>query len=59
MAAVCNLAAAWIYHRDPNGIGVFFLLSVVAAAVLLGFGLDDLSRRLRRHRLQCTRQAVT
>ena len=47
-AAVCNVAAAWNYHRDPNGIGVFFLLSVVAAAVLIGFGLDDLSVRLRR-----------
>lgn len=52
VAAVCNLAAAWNYHRDPNGIGVFFLLSVVAAAVLLGFGLDDLSRRLRRRAIR-------
>ena len=44
----CNLAAAWNYHRDPNGINVFFLLSVLGAGVLLGFGLNDIGDRLAR-----------
>ena len=41
-----NLLAAWNYHRDPNGLGVFFLLSILGLAIFLGFGLDHVSRRL-------------
>ncbi len=40
-----NLLIALNYHRDPNGIGVFFLYSFVCMAILLGFALDDLIRR--------------
>jgi len=43
-----NLAAALNYHRDPNGLGVFFLPSYVGLAIFLGFGLDDLGRHLGR-----------
>jgi len=41
-----NLLIALNYHRDPNGIGVFFLFSFVCMAILLGFSFDDLVRRL-------------
>lgn len=43
----CNLIAALNYHRDPNGLPVFYLLSVVGLAVWLGMGLDALARRVR------------
>ena len=42
-----NLIAALNYHRDPNGLPVFYLLSVVGLAVWLGMGLDALARRVR------------
>ena len=43
-----NLVVALNYHRDPNGIGVFFLLSFLGAAVFIAYGLDDLCARLGR-----------
>ena len=43
-----NLAAALNYHRDPNGLGVFFLPSYVGMAIFLGYGLDGLGRHLGR-----------
>ena len=43
----CNLIAALNYHRDPNGLPVFYLLSVVGLAVWLGMGLDALASRVR------------
>jgi len=43
-----NLAAALNYHRDPNGLGVFFLPSFVGMAIFLGYGLDELGRQLGR-----------
>ena len=46
-AAVLNLVTALGYHRNPQGLDVFFLLAVLCAAALAGFGLDDLVRRLR------------
>ncbi len=46
-AAVLNLVTALGYHRNPQGLDVFFLLAVLCAAALAGFGLDDLARRLR------------
>ena len=45
-AILLNLASAWNYHRDPNGLGVFFLLSILGLAVFLGYALDDVGRRL-------------
>ena len=42
-----NLIAALNYHRDPNGLPVFYLLSIVGLAVWLGMGLDALVRRVR------------
>ena len=42
-----NLIAALNYHRDPNGLPVFYLLSVVGLAVWLGMGLDALAGRVR------------
>ena len=47
-AVLMNLVAAWNYHRDPNGLGVFFLLSILGMALFMGFALDDLRRRLAR-----------
>ena len=46
-AIACNLIAALNYHRDPNGLPVFYLLSVVGLAVWLGMGLDALASRVR------------
>ena len=46
-AIACNLIAALNYHRDPNGLPVFYLLSVVGLAVWLGMGLDALAGRVR------------
>lgn len=46
-AAILNLVTALGYHRNPQGLDVFFLLAVLCAAALAGFGLDDLVRRLR------------
>ena len=46
-AIACNLIAALNYHRDPNGLPVFYLLSVVGLAVWLGMGLDALAGRMR------------
>ncbi len=48
LTILANLGAAWNYHRDPNGLGVFFLLSVLGLAIFLGFGLEDIARRLVR-----------
>ena len=46
-AIVCNLIAALNYHRDPNGLPVFYLLSIVGLTLWLGMGLDELARRVR------------
>ena len=46
-AAALNLAAALGYHRNPEGLDVFFLLTILCCAALAGCGLDDLARRLR------------
>ncbi len=43
---LANLIVALNYHRDPNGIGVFFLVSYVCLALWLGVGLDDMARRV-------------
>jgi hypothetical protein len=45
-ALLANLTMAFNYHRDPNGLGVFFLLSFVALAIALGYGLNDVVGRL-------------
>jgi len=45
-AVIANLLMAFNYQRDPNGLGVFFLLSFLGMAVFLGFALEDLARRL-------------
>ena len=34
-AMICNLAIALNYHRDRNGIGVFFMLSYVSGLYIL------------------------
>ena len=44
----CNLLAALNYHRDPNGLPVFFLLSLLGLALMLGYGLGDVMQRLGR-----------
>ncbi len=44
-AVLLNLAAVLTYHRDPNGLGVFFLVSVLGYAIFLGYGIEDLGRR--------------
>ena len=48
-AVLCNLLAALNYHRDPNGLPVFYLLSLLGLVVFLALGFDDLVRRLKRH----------
>ena len=45
----CNLIAALNYHRDPNGLPVFFLLSLVCLTLWLGMGFNDLVGRLGRY----------
>lgn len=45
LAVLCNLVAALNYHRDPNGLGVFFLTGFAGLAILIGYGADDLRRR--------------
>ena len=47
-ASIANLLLAFNYQRDPNGLGVFFLLSFLGMAILLGFALEDLLERLSR-----------
>ena len=47
-AVLMNLLAALNYHRDPNGIGVFFLLSFAGLAVFSGYAVDDLGKHLGR-----------
>ncbi len=47
-AAALNLTAGVVYHRDPAGIHVFFLLLLTCACATMGAGLGDLERRLRR-----------
>jgi hypothetical protein len=44
---VANLITALNYHRDPNGLDVFFLHAILGAAIFLAYGLDDLAGRLR------------
>ncbi len=41
-----NLAAALNYHRDPNGLGVFFLTGFAVVAVFVAYGADDVGRRV-------------
>lgn len=41
----CNLVAVLNYHRDPNGIVVFFLPTFLALAVLAAAGLDWMRQR--------------
>ena len=47
---LCNLVVALNYHRDPNGLGVFFLLSILGMAFFLGWGVADLLERWQRTR---------
>lgn len=44
-AGGCNLLVALNYHRDPNGLGVFFLISILVLAFFLGWGMEDLIGR--------------
>jgi hypothetical protein len=46
-AITLNLATGLGYHRDPTGLSVFFLLTILCAAALSGFGLDALVTTLR------------
>ena len=57
-AAVANLLTALNYHRDPNGLDVFFLQAILSGVILLGYGVEDLSQRISR-RLQVGRPATT
>lgn len=41
----CNLVVALNYHRDPNGIAVFFLVSILMMAFFLAWGTQDLAER--------------
>ncbi len=56
-AAVANLLTALNYHRDPNGLDVFFLQSILSGVVFLGYGVDDLASRIKRG-LHGSRQAA-
>lgn len=46
-AAAANLAVGLLYHRDPSGLDVFFLLLVTIIAAGLGIGWEDLLSRVR------------
>ncbi len=56
-AAAANLLTALNYHRDPNGLDVFFLQAILSGVVFLGYGVDDLASRIRC-RLHVSRRAV-
>lgn len=56
-AAVANLLTALNYHRDPNGLDVFFLQAILSGVILLAYGVEDLSERISR-RLQVGRPAI-
>ncbi len=56
-AAVVNLLTALNYHRDPNGLDVFFLQAILSGVIFLAYGVDDVARRMTRH-LGVSRQAV-
>ena len=47
-AAVLNLATGLQYHRDPSGLAVFFIVSLMAITVAAARGLDDFAARLSR-----------
>jgi hypothetical protein len=42
-----NLVAVLTYHRDPNGMAVFSLVSLLSCGLLLAFGMESLSRHLQ------------
>jgi hypothetical protein len=56
-AAAANLLTALNYHRDPNGLDVFFLQSILSGVVFLGYGVDDLASRINQG-LHVSRQAA-
>ncbi|MEE3234786.1 MAG: DUF2723 domain-containing protein [Candidatus Latescibacterota bacterium] len=39
---ITNLLIALNYHRDPNGIAVFFLITFAVFSLFLGYGLDHI-----------------
>ena len=45
ITTIINFLMTLNYYRDPNGIGVFFLLSFFGAAVFISYGINDLCRR--------------
>jgi hypothetical protein len=45
---ITNLAAALNYHRDPNGLDVFFLPTVLSTVIFLAYGLDDIASHMAR-----------
>ena len=54
-AAAANLLTALNYHRDPNGLDVFFLQSILSGVVFLGYGVDDLASRINQGLMETSR----
>ena len=44
---VVNLALTLTYHRDPNGMAVFSLAGLLCFGILLGFGMENLTRHMK------------
>ena len=48
LTASTNLLVALNYHRDPNGIAVFFIVFFACMSLFLGFGLDHIVQLFRK-----------
>ena len=46
LTIITNLLIALNYHRDPNGIAVFFLITFAGVSLFLGYGLDHIGSLL-------------
>ena len=48
ITVITNLSIALNYHRDPNGIAVFFLVTFACSSLFLGHGLESLGNLLEK-----------
>ncbi len=48
ITVITNLLIALNYHRDPNGIAVFFLVTFACSSLFLGYGLESLGDLLEK-----------
>jgi len=48
ITVITNLLIALNYHRDPNGIAVFFLVTFACSSLFLGYGLESIGNILEK-----------